>query len=183
MENESGEAKRGEVQHKRRTSALFENHEQPDTEVNQADQVYVEVACRPILDRSQVIEVGIIVTRFRRVGGPLDKVMNFSTDSGVVEVDLDVFGVGDLFAFRAPRDIRTTATVRTDREQMIAGNQSGSGCGGTRFDSFGDDTLRSINPSDAVPRRRMMLQPLRKVQRSGGNQQCRRYEQQPSPPC
>src|SRR6266404_5430446 len=105
VKDEGGQAERSEVQHKRRTSALFEYYEQPDAEIDQADHVDVEVASGPIRDRSQVIEVGIIVPRFRWIRRALNKVMNLSDDPGVVEIDLDILGVSDLFAFRAPRDV------------------------------------------------------------------------------
>src|SRR5207244_5478744 len=62
----------------RRAATLLEDHEQANAEIDQTDQIEVQIARGPIRNRSQVIEIGIVVTGFRREGRTFDKVMNLA---------------------------------------------------------------------------------------------------------
>ena len=55
--------------------------------------------------------------------------MNFSADARLIEINLNVLGIGDLFASRPARHIFASLAVLTDGDQMIAGNDAGSRCG------------------------------------------------------
>ena len=168
------ETERGKVQHERRAATLLEDHEQAHAEIDQTDQIEVQIARGPIRNRSQVIEISIVVTGFRREGRTFDKVMNLAADARLLEVDLDVPGRTDLFASRPAGNLCTSSTAWANSEKVIAGNQPRPGGCRSGLDRLGDDALRAIDPGDAIPRRWPMTQTLRKVQGAGGNQQRRR---------
>ena len=168
------ETERGKVQHERRAATLLEDHEQANAEIDQTDQIEVQIARGPIRNRSQVIEIGIVVTGFRGKGRTFDKVMNLAADPRLLEIDLDVPGRTDLLASQSVGDLFTPPTTWAYSEKVIAGNQPRSGGCGSWLDRLGEDALAGIDPGDAIPRRRLMTQTLRKVQGARGNQQRRR---------
>jgi len=109
--------------------------------------------------------------------------VNLAADAGLIKINLNVLGFGNLLAAGAARDVFAFPTSHANGQQPIAGNNPGSGSGRSRLNRFGDDSLRSIDPGNAVRGRWVEPHSLRKVQRAGSNQQRRRYQQQPSSAC
>ena len=108
------------MDYERRTSSLFENHEQANQQKDQSDQIDVNVSRRPILNRIQVVEVGVVIPSFWRKRRTLDQVMNLSTNLRLIEVNLNVFGAPNLFTPRAARNVFAFLTGHTDGHQLVA---------------------------------------------------------------
>src|SRR6266567_4224262 len=105
MKDKCSQAQPGEVRHERRAPALLENYEQADEEIDDADQVEVKIARRQIVNRAQVVEVGVIVTSLRRIRRPFDQVMNLTDwssgthqQTGLIQIQLNFFRAGNFFA-------------------------------------------------------------------------------------
>ena len=110
MEHKRRETQCGEVEHKRRAPALFEENEETDKQVNQADDVDVEISRLPLVKRSEMIEVGPVGASVVR--RPLHQVVKLASDASLIEIDLNVARESDFFG---------PLTVEADSDQTIAG--------------------------------------------------------------
>ena len=90
MKDKRGQTEGREVQHKRRASSLFEQHEETDKQVDQTNQIDVDNSRRPLMNRAEVIEVGPVGATLGRVRRPLHQVVDLSTDARLFEIDLHV---------------------------------------------------------------------------------------------
>src|SRR2546430_1860763 len=139
MKYKRREAQPGKVQHERRATALLENYEQSDEEINDADQVDVEIECGQIVNRTEVVEVGVIVTSLCRIRRPFNQVVNFAAAARLIQIQLNLFSAGDFFALYTAIDVLTFIAGHADRQQMIAGNHARTrGCG-AGIDLFRND--------------------------------------------
>src|SRR6266571_8897759 len=129
MKDKCSQAQPGEVRHERRAPALLENYEQADEEIDDADQVDVKIARRQIVNRAQVVEVGVIVTSLRRIRRPFDQVMNLATDTRLIEIQLNFFSAGNLIAPGSSISVFTFVARHAYGEQVITRNHSRSDCG------------------------------------------------------
>src|SRR5438552_8769650 len=107
-----------------------------------------------------MIDVGVIDPGFYGIRGALNEVMNLAADARLVQIYLHIPGVEYLLALRAVGDLFTPLFDHADRQQMIAWNHLRSGAGRTRLNTFSDISLRSVDPGDAIPRRRLVTQTL-----------------------
>src|SRR5687768_14180433 len=97
MKDEGGQAEHREVQDKAGAAGLLEEHEEPDQQINKADQIDVEIARRPVLDRVQIVEVRDVKTRLLRKRRPFDAIMQMPADTRLFEINLNVRGRNELF--------------------------------------------------------------------------------------
>ena len=109
MENERGETQRGEVQHKRRASALLEEHEETDKQINQADGIDIEISRLPLVKRPEMVEVGPVGSS--AVRRALHHIVKLASNASLVEIDLHVARKSD---FLGP------FAVEADSNQTIA---------------------------------------------------------------
>src|SRR5205814_7767921 len=109
------QAQPGKVQHERLASTLLENYKQTDEKINDTDQVDEEFECGQIVNRTEVVEIRVIVASLRRIGWPSNQVMNFAADPGLIEVQLNFFGAGNFLAFYAAIDVLTFVAGHADR--------------------------------------------------------------------
>src|SRR6266700_2858800 len=96
VKDKGSQTKRSEVQSKRRASALLEEDKEPDHQIDQTDQVDVEITGGPTLNGTKMVNVGPVVTALHRIRRSFEQIMNFTIDSRLVQVHLDVAGVNDL---------------------------------------------------------------------------------------
>src|SRR5687767_9246491 len=90
VENKSRQADRREVECVWRPSALLEKYKEADEQINDADQVDVQDARRPLMNPADAVEVGPIFLRFRSVRRPLHQVMQLAVDPCLLEINLHV---------------------------------------------------------------------------------------------
>jgi hypothetical protein len=175
VEDEGDEAERREVEREGRAPALLEEDEEPDEQVDDADEVEVEVARgeRPL--RRQIFEVDPVEARIRRVRRALDEIPDAAADARHLQVVLNVVSGGDLVALLAVADDDPDEPVaRHDAEDAFApGGRIG-------LDRVGDEPLRRLDPVDAVGRRGLVRQALREVDRAGRDEHRRHYQQRPA---
>ena len=88
-----------------------------------------------------MVEVCIVVTCFRRIGWPLDQVMNLAADVGLVQVKLNFFSAGNFFALWTARNVFALLLRHADGQQTVAGIHASSRRCRTRLDRFGDYPL------------------------------------------
>jgi hypothetical protein len=153
VENKCDQTKRREMQDEWRATALLEDDKQANAEVNQSDEVDVKVTWRGGLNGAQIVEVGIVETHLSRKRRTFNQVVDLAADSLSLEIHLHARRVADRFATWAARDVFASIAVRTNSNQMIARNDSGSCGSGFRLNRLGNDALPGIHPSDAIPRR------------------------------
>ena len=159
---ESGQTECRKVKHVRRAAALFEEHEETDAQENDADEIDVQHARRPLVNRAELVEVGPVSAHVGRVGRPLHQVMQAAADACLFEINLDVACGSNLFS--------PAAAVEADAEQLIAGKQPGAVRRGTLFDTPGDDAVMSVYPLDAVPGWCFVFDALAEVEQAGTDQ-------------
>ena len=87
--------------------------------------------------------------------------MQLSVDAGLLEINLHVAGGDNLLGFGVG--------VESDSNQTIAGQQPGPVSGGTAFDALRNHTLFRVDPLDAIPGRRFLLDTLAKVEDAGAD--------------
>ena len=58
QKHKRGQTERRKMKRVRRTSTLFEEHKEPDKQVDQADEIYVELSRCPLVSRAEIIKVG-----------------------------------------------------------------------------------------------------------------------------
>ena len=167
------QTKRRKVQNERRAPALFEKNEQANDQIDQPDQIDVEVSWRPFIYRAQIVQVGVVVTAVWRIRRPVDQIMDLAANARSIQIHLDVSGVHYLIFL----------VVVDDGEQPISGKNVSARRRRVRLDRFGSDAFFCVRPSDPIPRRRLILCPLGKVQRAGRNEQHRRDQQHPGSSC
>ena len=160
MKDESREAQRGEMEHKRRASALFEKNKETNDQINDADQIDVEISRLPLVKISEVIEVGPVGAGFV-VRRSFHEVVQLAVDTSLIEIDLNVAGKPD---FLGP------AAVEADPNQTVARQQPRPFRGGASLDRLGDDAVGGVDPFNAVPGRGFMTGALAEVEQASTNQ-------------
>jgi hypothetical protein len=69
---ECGETQRGKMDHEWGSPTLPEQDKEPDEQVNEPNEVYVEISGSPARERVKVVKISDVVATFRRVRGSLD---------------------------------------------------------------------------------------------------------------
>ncbi len=96
MENKCGETQCGEVQHKRRTSALLEEYKETDEQIDQADSIDIEISRLPLVQRPEMIKIGpVCPAAVRRA---LHQIVKLASNVGLVEINLHVARISDFFS-------------------------------------------------------------------------------------
>src|SRR5882762_7409184 len=100
--------------------------------------------------------------------------MNVATYVGLVQIDLNIFGVANLFVI---------LVVQTDPDQAIARQNLAACSGRTQFNDFGNDALPGVSPLHAIPGRRFVSQSLGEVKYASRDQQSGPSQDQPCSSC
>ncbi len=87
--------------------------------------------------------------------------MNLATDTGVIQINLDVLRVSNFIV---------VVVVEADRNQMIARQNLGAGTGRISFNFLSDNALPVFIPGYTIPRRRLVTQALGKVKHAHRHQ-------------
>ena len=102
-----------EVKSKWRAATLFEKNEETDEQIDQANQVDVEIAGRPLVNRIQIVRGRRSKTTLGWIRRPLDQVVKVAADARLIEIYLNVSGVIDL--------LHSCSLSRLIADQAIAG--------------------------------------------------------------
>ena len=109
----------------------------------------------------QTVDVCKVEPTLFWIGWALDEVVNLPADSGLIQIDLHILRVPDFVARYA---------VEADRNQVIAWEDPGSGPGRVWFNSISLNSLASVDPPNAIPRRCFSARALGKVQHPGSDE-------------
>src|SRR6185369_4743043 len=127
------------------------------------------------MKRTEVIEVGPVSTDFGRVSRTHHQVMELTSDSCLLEINLHVASGGDLLG--------PGFWIESDADQTIARQQPRTIGSGTALDILRNDAFFSIDPLDAIPRRCFLSRPLAKVEDARADQERCANEQEPGLGC
>src|SRR5690242_21829338 len=87
VKDESRQTQRREMQDKRRAATLLEQDEETDQQIRETDQVDVDDAWRPAVNRAQVVEVGPVVLCLGRIGRTLHSIVQLTAYARLVQID------------------------------------------------------------------------------------------------
>ena len=169
VKDKSRKTQRRKVENIRRPTALLEENEEPDDQIYDTDEVYVDSTRRPLMNSSQVRQVSVVEPSFRGKRRAFHQVMHFAAGPYLIQVDLNVPGANDRAA--------SLTFIETNRNQPIPRQQPGLVAGRSAFDRIRDYPLLSVNPLDAVPGRRFVPHTLAEIERTGTDQQDGAYQQ------
>ncbi len=147
MEDESDEAERREVEDEGRAPALFEEDEEADEQIDDADEVDVVIARRAIRDGLQVVQIDVITDRLAAGRGAFNDIVQWLTRIGrVLQILRDVGGRNDRLVVNF---------VGADRDEAVAGDEAEDAVTAgrrVRGDGESDDAFIRLLPGDAVGR-------------------------------
>ena len=102
VKDESGKTQCREVQYIWRAAALLKQNEEADEEIHDADQIDVDSARIPFVNRFEPVEICVVKAGFRRVRRALHQIMNLAADLNPFKIYLYVSRSDD--GFKLPID-------------------------------------------------------------------------------